>query len=367
MKNIYLVILSILFSLLLVYILLFSWVVIQKKYISKYNFSNSETLNFHKYYSNKLHHLRGKHFEIDTQRKEDYIFTVISEFSNGKINFLIQGDSWAEYLVTKKKTKEKLIEIANKRNIGLINGGIASFSPTPMKIQLDLLNQDFDLKPDVIISFIDQTDIGDELCRYKSKLKRNNQKKVVSIDREINTGAVFDYSKYYRFSEIINKNQRFQNIYITNYYFEKFFKELLYKLKNLNNQSYLCKFNDISRYLYNINDNEKKYFKQTLLDYVEKINKDEKIKKIFLISFPHKNHLNNTYSVNVSTLIDKISLPKKIEHLNFTKIIRDNNFIGEDLYEPLDEASHLSELSQTKLIEFVFDYIFERARFDNIK
>ncbi len=77
----------------------------------------------------------------------------------------------------------------------MINGGIASFSPTPMKIQLDLLNQDFDLKPDVIISFIDQTDIGDELCRYKSKLKRNNQKKVVSIDREINTGAVFDYSK----------------------------------------------------------------------------------------------------------------------------------------------------------------------------
>ena len=89
--------------------------------------------------------------------------------------------------------------------------------------------------------------------RYKSKLKRNNKNHVVSIEREKNTGAVFDYSKYYRFSEIINKNQKFEAIYIKKYYFEKFFKETLYKLKNLNDQSYICKFNDISRYLYNIN------------------------------------------------------------------------------------------------------------------
>ena len=81
MKNIYLVVLSFLFSLLLVYLLLFSWVSIQKKYISKHNFSSNQILNFHKYYSNKLHHLRGKHFKINTERKEDYIFTEISKFS----------------------------------------------------------------------------------------------------------------------------------------------------------------------------------------------------------------------------------------------------------------------------------------------
>ena len=115
MKNIYLVVLSFLFSLFLIYLLLFSWVSIQKKYISKHNFTNNQILKFHKYYSNKLHHLRGKHFEIETGKKEDYIFTVISKFSDSKINFLIQGDSWAEYLITKTRTKDKLLEISKKK------------------------------------------------------------------------------------------------------------------------------------------------------------------------------------------------------------------------------------------------------------
>ncbi len=249
----------------------------------------------------------------------------------------------------------------------MINGGIASFSPTPMKIQIDILKQDFDIKPDIVITFIDQTDIGDELCRYKSKLIKDNQNQIIGIKREKDTGAVFDYSKYYKFSEIINQNKVFEPIFVTNYYFEKFFKETLYKLRKLNDQSYLCKFNDISKYLYNITDEERKYFEETLLNYVEKLNNDEKIKKIFIISFPHKKHMNNSYKINVSNLIENIDLPKKFEHLNFTKIIRNNNFIGEDIYEPLDEASHLSELSQTKLIEYIFDYIFEKIKIDNIK
>ena len=95
----------------------------KKKYISKHNFSSNQILNFHKYYSNKLHHLRGKHFKINTERKEDYIFTEISKFSNNRINFLIQGDSWAEYLISKEITKKKLNEISKKKNIGLINSG----------------------------------------------------------------------------------------------------------------------------------------------------------------------------------------------------------------------------------------------------
>lgn len=367
MKNIYLIILSLLFSFLLIYLLLFSWVLIQKKYISTHNFTNNEILDFHKFYSDKLHHLRGKHFEISTGKKEDYIFTEISEFTASKINFLIQGDSWAEYLVTKISTKQKLFEISKKNNIGMINAGIASFSPTPMKIQIDILKQDFDLKPDILITFIDQTDIGDELCRYKSKIKKNNQNQIIGIEREKNTGAVFDYSKYYRFSEIINRDKNFETIYITNYYFEKFFKETIHKLRKLNDQSYLCKFNDINKYLYNITDSERKYFEKTLFNYVKKVNNDETIKKIFLITFPHKNHLNNSYKINVSSLINNIDLPKKFEHINFNKILKENNFLGENIYEPLDEASHLSELSQTKLIEFIFDYIFEKIKIDNIK
>ena len=367
MKNIYLVVISLLFSLVLIYLLLFSWVSIQKKYISKHNFSSNQILNFHKYYSSKLHHLRGKHFKIDTERKEDYIFTEISKFSNSKINFLIQGDSWAEYLITKKITKKKLNEISKKENIGLINSGVASFSPTPMSVQLKLLKEDFNIIPDVIISFIDQTDIGDEICRYKRRIYRDSENQIIGIQREIDTGAVFDYSKYYRFSEIINNKKKFEGFVVTNYYIEKFFKEFLYRIKNFGNKSYQCKFNDISKYLYNLDIEDRKYFKKTLNYYISSLKNSKNIKKVYLISFPHYNHLNKKYKVNISDIIDESNLPTKIEHINFEKIISENNFLGNDLFVPDDKASHLNDETQSKVIEHIFDYILRNNLINDIK
>ncbi len=360
MKNIILLITSLIFSIILVYILLFTWVIVGKKYISENNFSDKKTLKFHKHYSDKLHHLRGKHFKNKRINKEEYMFTIISEYSQNKINFLIQGDSWAEYLVTKEITKKKLDEIAKKKKIGIINSGISSFSPTPMSIQLKLLSEDFDINPDIVISFIDQTDIGDEICRYKDKIYRNKDNLIVGIKKELNTGAVFDYSKYYRFSEIINDKKRLESFLITNYYIEKFFKEFSYKIKNLNNKSYLCKFDDISKYLYDLDIENKKYFQDILNNYISSLNKSENIKKIYLISFPHYNHLNKKYKVNMSDIIDMLDLPKKIEHINFTKIIDKSNFLGADLYIPNDKASHLNEKTQTRVIEYIIDYILKK-------
>ena len=110
---------SFIFSIILIYFLLFAWVITEKKYINNYNFSDNETLKFHKHYSNKLHHLRGKHFKNKHIKKEEYMFTIISEYTRNRINFLIQGDSWAEYLITKEITKKKLDEIAKKKILEL--------------------------------------------------------------------------------------------------------------------------------------------------------------------------------------------------------------------------------------------------------
>ena len=52
--------------------------------------------------------------------------------------------------------------------MGLINSGITSFSPSAMTSQLDILQREFEIIPNIIIAIIDQTDIGDELYRYKN-------------------------------------------------------------------------------------------------------------------------------------------------------------------------------------------------------
>ncbi len=63
-----------------------------------------------------------------------------------------------------KKSFNLINNFTKKNNIGLINAGVGSFSPSLMQIQYGILEEDFNIKPNVVIAYIDQTDIGDELC-----------------------------------------------------------------------------------------------------------------------------------------------------------------------------------------------------------
>ena len=173
-KNVALIIFSIIFATILIYFLVFTWVSVVQKYKDKNNFTNLENLNFHIQLSNKVHQLRGHNWPHHKRemfwKKEDYLFTVFSKFDKNKDNYLIQGDSWAEYIVFKDLINKSLQNIVKKKGIGLINSGTSSYSPSPMKIQFEILEEKYDLKPDFLISIIDQTDIGDELCRYKHNI-----------------------------------------------------------------------------------------------------------------------------------------------------------------------------------------------------
>ncbi len=74
------------------------------------------------------------------------------------------------------------------------------------------------------------------------------------------------------------------------------------------------------------------------------LKKNDNVKKLFLVTFPHKNHIpklyesENLYKHNVSNIVDNlIKNDKKIFHLNFTKLIAEkkiniekNNFFKND-------------------------------------
>ena len=52
-----------------------------------------------------------------------------------------------------------------------------------MNLQLDTLENDFDIQPETIVAFINQLDFGDEICRYKNnKIYKNS--KFVKIKTE---------------------------------------------------------------------------------------------------------------------------------------------------------------------------------------
>ena len=53
-----------------------------------------------------------------------------------------------------------------------------------MTSQLFLLKNNFGYNPEILVAVIDQTDIGDELCRYKKLRKKENGRVIVRPEDE---------------------------------------------------------------------------------------------------------------------------------------------------------------------------------------
>ena len=366
-KNIVLVFFSLLFSFSIAYLLLFAWVFIFKKHIDQNNFENLDNLNFHRKISDQVHHLRGNNWPYHKRnilnKKEDFLYTIYSKFEKGKDNFLIQGDSWAEFTVYKDKLNQSLKNITKERKIGLINSGISSYSPSTMKVQYQILEKEYDIRPNYLISIIDQTDLGDELCRYKNKIVSKKDGTVDYIKRENNTGATIDFSKYYAFSEILLKEKHFINFRVTNYYLKRSLEELKHKVNNFkkfgfkNRNNYKCKFDQIQKYLFELSSQDKEYFKKRTQEYLNFLISKDYINQIYIVTFPHKYHLDEFYKINVSNIINELSLTSKIIHIDFTRLIENKKYKTKDIYETNDPASHLREEAHIIFFEKIFEEI----------
>ena len=357
-KNFFLLLLSIIISFLFFYIIFFTYNFIKKHENNPYLFKSIDDVKFNKYYSKKLHHLRG-HNKIKNKKKtSDYIFTIINSYLNKKNNILLQGDSWIEQLVEKNNDNsyKKIYDFVNKKKLGLINSGTTSYSPSLMQIQLDILEKDFNIKPNIVIAYIDQTDIGDELCRYKNNKTYNNNNELISIQNTNYSRAVFEYTKINNISEIIlnNNSDLIKTYKLTNFFIKYAYKRFLNKIYNIyqngwkNRDIYKCHFSEITKYLNNINSDDLKYFENRVIDYFEFLEKKKYIEKIFIVSFPHYGHLyednsKKKYKINVSNIIDNvIENHNNIYHLNFSKLINNNEIeIDKNVYK--NDKIHLKE------------------------
>ena len=201
-SNLFLIFLSTITTLLFIYIgfIFYNFINYNKK--ENNFFENKEILEFHKKYSSRLHHTRGtdssiifnsliKNHKLSSRDlleesnskitdKKEILFNYIYK-TNKKKAILLQGDSWIEQFNYYKKSKEELIKFGIKDDINIINAGTSSYSPTLMKLQFNILRDDFKIKPEIVVAMFDQTDIGDEICRYKNnRVFKNN--KLISIN-----------------------------------------------------------------------------------------------------------------------------------------------------------------------------------------
>ncbi len=369
------VILSTLFSFFIIYLGLVFYNFSNFNDKQKKFFYNLEISEFHKKYSLKLHHTRGDNWgtiydllienhnlnEVDLSdesnkkisKKHQLIFNYIYETKTDD-TILFQGDSWIEQYNFYKKSKDSIKRLGINTDMNIINAGISSFSPTLMKLQYKILKEDFNINPTIVVGMIDQTDIGDEICRYKNNrvLKQNE---VIAVKP-----AIHEFPIKWKLTELYysKKNNFFKSISLTNFKFKQFTmkaKNKFYKFFDKNIK--YCAYKDIQSYLINSNNKNEKYFANSVKDYLRMLNDDKTIKKIVLVTFPHKFHFksnglkNVKYNVNVSNIVEKIENDfNKLIHINFSKILDSKVSNINDIWLENDISSHLKPYYHDNLI-----------------
>ena len=232
---------------------------------------------------------------------EDYIsksninnsfYTSISAFKKENTeNILIQGDSWAA-LANTKEIYSSLKNIAIKRNFGLYNAGRIGYSVSPMNVQLYLLRNKLNINPSIIITIMDQTDLGDELYRQQTLNKNTLELINTYIDYEFKKKFfnILDSSNFSFFKLLVITKEFF--IYKYKQFNKDFYKTISYIISRiiyLKDEVPLI----ISPLVYGLEKDDKKIIQYKLNNYINNIFKNGDLKKLIIVTHPHKNHLVN--------------------------------------------------------------------------
>ena len=109
--NLLLVLMVILIS----YLIIGIWGLIEIKTNDVLLFKNKIDLKFHQKYSDKVHHLRDVNKWGD--KKNEYLFSQVNFDKNFSKNILLQGDSWIEDISNNENSRQFVKEKKKKNNL----------------------------------------------------------------------------------------------------------------------------------------------------------------------------------------------------------------------------------------------------------
>ena len=251
--------------------------------------SINQYLKFVNHYRDSDYKNKGQGFtfnRLPENFEEDsiYIFSCYGKCNSKtkKYQLLIQGDSWSEGLDRNINYLAKL-----HQDINVISAGTTSFSPSNIEAQLGyFMNLDYSF--DNIVSFIDQSDIGDEFYRYKEQ----------TIEKTSNSSSIVKPFSTWKHTQYYNYNHDFKITsgleYIVN---------SLYRISGINRAA---SYEKISSPLRGDNHEAVLYFQNRLISYIEYVLKGEDTKNLILVSHDHYQHLDGEYTVSVEKIISDV-------------------------------------------------------------
>lgn len=345
MKNKFFLILSFVIP---IFIILLFIIILERIILKDIIKKKSETLfpeefyNFYEKESMFVNHLRDLSPEIYKEgRYKEPTNLMYDVIGNGSTSILVQGDSWAEQFSLTKFSKNKIDTFVKHKDVRFTLAGVTSYSPSPMTAQLSRLRNHYKLNFQHIIAFVDQTDIGDELCRYAELRVEGTNGLIVRPYDSTQSHEIYGMFDYFENLKIL----RSDNLNLT--------KAILYsknKIVRLFRQKTSLKsgWSCISKPLLDgISIEQRKYLLRVFGEYINTVFEDQNVKSLIFVTFPHLNHLNGKYNLDVREIIVeaiKTSLHYfKIQEIRPELDVNSKKFEEGLVYRSNDPGSHLTD------------------------
>ena len=277
--------------------------------------------------------------------QDDYLVT-----GKGSEIIWIFGDSWLEG-IREENMKNNIIGRELNENYNHIRFiGTSSFSPLLMHLAYKDRVSRYKEIPDNVVLFIDQTDIGDDYCRYRPSVIRNRENKLIGV---LNNNLAVN-GVYRRWGFHLTMREHNSGIILA---FHRLIHALHLRLIPSIDALTDCTEKELISWHMGLNtspsgaaiSNYKKYFLINMNEFLDTINSYGKRKKLLLVthdwarhSLPknHKDFLPN----NITSIVKEIAEENNINHLYVkTKDYKKNIY---DIYRyPADRFSHLKNYS----------------------
>ena len=169
-------------------------------------FLTQEQTLLYKKYTAELNHLRRFEFQqhMYPDAKKSITDFLFSNVGDGKRTILIQGDSWAEQMILGYPSFFALQIFSEENDTRVIVGGTTSYSPSIMTAQYRIMRDDFAIHPEIVVGIIDQTDIGDELCRYRQQRSKNKEGEEIVRPYDGTTLVPYQLTSYFDLIDILD-------------------------------------------------------------------------------------------------------------------------------------------------------------------
>jgi hypothetical protein len=302
---------------------------------------DAEQILFYKKYTDILNHVREPHFlfhiSSDIQSTiTDFLFTRAGE---GGRTVLMQGDSWAEQFVTSLGSHVILERFADQNDVSFINAGIASYSPSLMEAQYVVLTRDFKIRPEVVIGLIDQTDVADELCRYRNLLAFDSEQRPIVRPFPITEKHPFSPLTYLDLIDTLDRKEP-ALVRLLRYKYKKDFVSIPPTKACSSYDQIVAPLKGV------LAPDDRVYFVHRLQSYINTVfDSDMPPQTLLLVTHYHRGHANGEFSLNVATLVNEAiaSSPhrERIKKISFVP----EDYIGfdsDEIFKKGDPFSHLS-------------------------